>query len=308
MMKTVQPTSVTVEEAVARLVNLAHIPPGFNLSDMMQAFVKDAEVTYHKAKVEKRSAQDLMRYALRVDICKVKLELASKLLVHIKLELENPEQSLLKASACSVNFVRLELKSVGDWAEENFGISLPDWSGKVTSETQSHEHLKWKDVTIKIYKDYRIGCFIGTEVRISAHFRDIDLMGVAKKSPNNLGIILIDMSRGGKYPAASSPKAKEKTAIAKIRRALKKFTGIKKDPFYNINESDGWRPKFTLADEQKNADLRAKKRAIRVDFNQGQRYNNINLDQDAYEDSAGYEERPYDDEDDMAAYWLKGNA
>ena len=307
-MKTVQPTSVTVEEALARLVNLDYIPTGFTLNDMTHAFLDDAQVAYHNAKLEQVSPKDLMRYAIRVDICRAKQALAAHLLEHMKLELEHPENSLLKEAPDSVNFVRLELKSVGHWAEENFGISLPDWSGKTALETPSHEHIDWKDVTLKIYKDYRIGCFIGKEPRITAHFRDIHLMGMAKKTPNNLGIILIDISHGKKFPTAASPKANEKTAIAKIRSALKKLTGITHDPFYHINEHDGWRPKFTLEDDQKNADLRAKKRATRVDFNEGKGYSNISLNHDTYAEREDYEERPYDDEDDMAAHWLKDNA
>jgi len=281
---------------------------------MMQTFVNEAEVAYYNAKLEKLSPKDLRRFSLRVDICKAKLDLALNLLDHIKLELEHPEQSLLKESACSINFVRLELKSVDQWAEEIFGISLPAWTDQIILKSHSQQPMNWKDVTIKIYKDYRIGCFIGKEARITGHFRDIHLMGIAKKTPNNLGIILIDMSHGKKFPAAVSPKANEKTAIAKIRTALKKLTGITQDPFYHINEYDGWRPKFTLEDDQKNADLRAKKRAIRVDFNEGKAYSNMSPNHDDYEEHADCEEhadgeeRPYDDEDDMAAHWLKDNA
>ena len=301
MMKKTQPSSVTIEEAVARLVNLDYVPTGFSLADMSNAFLEDAEVAYHNAKVDKLSIKELMPYAVRVDICRAKLDLASSLLDHIKLELEHPETSLLKESPDSVNYVRLDLESVANWAEANFGISLPDWSGKISVEAHPHEQLEWKDVTIKIYKDYKIGCFIGKEARFNSHFRDIELMGNAKKSPNNLGLILIGMSHSKKFPTASSPEANEKTAIAKLRSALKKLTGISKDPFYPINESDGWRPKFKLEDDQKNADLRAKKRARKVTFDEGKNYSDTRIESD------NYEERPFDDENDSTSQWLKDN-
>ncbi len=303
-MKKVQPISVTLEEAVARLVNLDYIPTGFSLGDMSDAFLEDAEVAYHNAKVDKLSIKELMPYAIRVDICRARLDLASSLLDHMKLELEHPETSLLKESPDSVNYVRLELKSVANWAEEHFGISVPDWSGDVAVEAHPNEQFDWKDVTIKIYKDYKIGCFVGKDLRITSHFRKIGLMGAAKNIPNHQGIILIGMSQGQQIPRASSPKANEKTSVAKIRSALKKLTGISKDPFYPINESDGWRPKFTLEDDQKNADLRAKKRAVNLEYDDKKFYSAAVSD---YEEAEEHNTRPFDNENDDTSQWLRDN-
>jgi len=303
-MKKIQPSSVTVEEAIARLVNLDYVPTGFSLYDMSAAFLEEAEVAYHNAKLDKLPPEELMLFAIRVDICRAKYDLAMSLLEHVKLELEHPETSLLKKSSDSVSYIRLELKSVGNWAENNFGISLPDWSGNVLVEAHPNEQFEWKDVTIKIYQDYKIGCFIGNGPSIKSHFRKIGLMGVAQNTPNKLGGILIGLSRGRKFPEASSPEGKDKKALSNLRNSLKELTNISKDPFYTINEKEGWRPRFKLEDDRNNADLRAKRRAVKVDFDDNRQYTKVTSE---YEAPEGYDVRPFEEENDEASQWLRDN-
>jgi len=45
------PSSLTIEEAVAWMINLDYIPTGFTLLDMMAAFQEQAEVEFHNAKL-----------------------------------------------------------------------------------------------------------------------------------------------------------------------------------------------------------------------------------------------------------------
>jgi hypothetical protein len=230
---------------------------------------------------------------------------------HIKQELANPKTSSLIISPESTSSTRLDLKSVADWSEEKYGISIPDWrilgdSNDIYSVDDVTEHSyeaapSWATVTIKIYKEYSISCFIGKEQKHS-HFRSIGLMGERRNEPNFLGGILLGLSRGVKFPIKTNPECKDKTALSKIRKALKSLTGISAEPFYPINDSDGWKPIFTLIDDRKNADVRAKQRAVHVSYQDVENYQA----ETRYDDEA--ETRSFDvDEDDEAGAWLDKN-
>ena len=58
-MKTSIPSSITVEEAVARLINLDYIPTGFTLDEMTSAFLEEAEVEYQNACLDRSAAGQL---------------------------------------------------------------------------------------------------------------------------------------------------------------------------------------------------------------------------------------------------------
>ena len=126
-MKKSPPTSITVEEAVSRMVNMDYIPTGFSLIEMTEAFLEEAEVDYHNAKVDRVPPEDLKIFALRVDVCHSRRLLAISLLDHIKQELANPKTSTLIISPENTSSTRLELKSVANWSAEKYGISIPDW-------------------------------------------------------------------------------------------------------------------------------------------------------------------------------------
>jgi len=302
-MKKSPPSSITIEEAVSRMVNMDYIPTGFSLIDMAEAFLEEAEIDYHNAKVDRLPPEDLKIFALRVNVCTSRHLLAVCLLDHLKQELANPKTSSLIISPETTSSIRLELKSVANWSAEKYGISIPDWFG---AEDDANVPFNWKDVTIKIYKDYKIGCFFGKEKRAQAHFSDIGLMGKAKKIPNNQGLILIGLSGGHKFPKNSKPEKKDTTAVSKIREALKSLTGISEDPFYPINDSDGWKPIFTLIDDRKNADVRAKQRAVHVSYQDVENYEPEVRSYDTDDDEA--ETRSFDvDEEDEAGAWLAEN-
>ena len=270
------------------------MPTGFSLLDMAEAFLEEAEVDYHSAKVDRVPPEDLKICALRVNVCTSRHLLAVCLLDHLKQELANPKTSSLIISPETTSSIRLELKSVANWSAEKYGISIPDWFG---AEDDANVPFNWKDVTIKIYKDYKIGCFFGKEKRVQTHFNDIGLMGKAKKTPNNQGFILIGLSGGHKFPKNSKPEKKDTTAVSKIREALKSLTGISEDPFYPINDSDGWKPKFKLIDDRNNADVRAKQRAVHVSY---QTVENYQAETKHYDLEDDIEAKSFDDEDDEA--------
>jgi hypothetical protein len=312
-MKKSPPSSITIEEAVSRMVNMDYIPTGFSLLDMAEAFLEEAEVDYHNAKVDRVPPEDLKICALRVNVCTSRHLLAVSLLDHLKQELANPKTSSLIISPETTSSTRLELKSIADWSEEKYGISIPDWhilddvdcmhSVDDVTEHSYEAAPSWATVTIKIYKEYSISCFIGKEQKRS-HFRSIGLMGDRKNEPNFLGGILLGLSRGVKFPIKTNPECKDKTALSKIRKALKSLTDISEDPFYPINDSDGWKPIFKLIDDRKNADVRAKQRAVHVSY---QAVENYQAETKRYDLDDDIEAKSFDDEDDEAGAWLAEN-
>ena len=96
---------------------------------------------------------------------------------------------------------------------------------------------------------------------------------------------MIGLSVGKKFPPTGAIKGKHKTAISRLRDPLRKLTGIESEPFTEFNETDGWKPRFKLTDDRRNADDRAKKAATQTEYIEGSNY---------------------DIEDDPAGEFLKG--
>jgi hypothetical protein len=280
------PSSITLEEAVARMVNLDYIPTGFTLLEMTSAFLEEAEVDYENARIDRLPDDQITSLKTRMDACNARHSLAQLLMVDLRQEIDDSESGLVKVSSDSTSQVRLTLESVASWASDKYGIGIPEWSHAGQDADHSVQTVRWEDITIKIYAEYKIGCFYGNNSRKQSHFRDIGLMGLRKNATNNLGAILIALSRGAKFPTATKPANKDKTALSKLRSALEQLTGISSDPFYAFNEGDGWKPRFKLIDDRRNAHERAKERAIHVALD---------------------EARDFDSEDDTAGDWLEKN-
>ncbi len=295
MTNTTIPSSITVEEAVARMVNMDYIPEGFSLSEMTAAFQEEAEVEYENARRNHESTAQLTRKKIRLEACKARHSLTELLLESVNYELAHPDESLIFRANDTSTKSRLTLASITNWAAESYGIGIPEWPlpALATHDTEGAEQHTtattqggWDDVTIKIYADYRIGYCIGQGKYRNSSFQTIGLMGTRKNGPNFLGGILLGLSMGNKFPNGRNPEGKDKTAISKLRSSLAKLTHISDDPFFRINEADGWKPRFRLIDDRKNADQRAKTTAKHVPL---------------------YEARDFDRENDDADAWLNEN-
>lgn len=298
-MSTSMPLTVTVEDAVARMVNMDYIPDGFSLIEMTAAFLEEAEVEHYNAKINHLPADQIAALQIRMDACKARHSLTQLLLDAIRNEIGNPEGQIVKVSDDSNTEQHITFESLTSWASD-FGIGSLGWaySDANTDNTAIAKKVRWEDVTIKIYADYRIAYFseqTGPK-GIEKTFRDIGLMGKRKNGPNFLGGILTGLSHGEKFPTGNSSKGASATAISKIRSALKQLTGLTSKPFY-FNEGDGYKPHFTLIDDRKNADERAKKRAIHVPLD----------DERDFEDD-GAEAQNFDIENDPAQKWLDENS
>lgn len=264
-----QNQSVTIEEAVARLVNLDYIPTGFTLLEMTAAFLEEAEVEYENARIEHLPQTKLTVLETRLAICRARDELARRLFESLSSELDDRDSTMLVVAEGLAGQTRLKLESVADWAAEEYGIGLPDWLHQGDGANDAAiKDMRWEDVTIKIYADYKIGCRFANGHKSNSSFREIGLMGQRKFNPNFVGGILIGLSMGSKYPSTQSPLPKHATAISKLRTALCQLTGLANDPFLDFNASSGWKPRFILVDDRRNADERARARAQHVELDE----------------------------------------
>ncbi len=117
-------TSITAEEAVALMVNFNGIPDGYSLLDMTDAFREYAEIEFEDARQRCLPDTEIVRYMSRLDAAEARHELAKSLIEHIHQDIAS-KNTILQLSDQSFGKTRLTLKSVEDWAQENYGISLP---------------------------------------------------------------------------------------------------------------------------------------------------------------------------------------
>lgn len=286
-------TSMTYEEAVARMINLAYIPTGFTVLDMTAAYKEVAEVAYENRRHDKVTDDQATALRIRMDACQARHSLAHCILEDLKTAIANSEDSLVIASDDPFAPPRLRLDSVSIWALEHYGISLPeslDAAQDTDDADAPSKSCRWEDVTIKIYAHHNIGYSVENGRYKKSTFQKLNLMGKRKNAPNEPGILLIGLSMGKKFPAGNTAKSKDKTALSKLRRALEQLTRLNKDPFYRFNSGDGWKPRFQLIDDRRNADERAKKRATSENFDDEKQYQQYDSDSDANGEAKDFEE------------------
>lgn len=243
--------SITLEEAVARMVNMDFIPTGFTLLEMTAAFEQEAETEHANARsgylpdgeTGPLSADLIERLRIRLEVCEARNSLAHSLTDAIRRELADPEGSLVSLPGGPSMAQRLTLESLIDWSTNRFGIGTWEWLRAHYQEI-AKQKSRWEKITIKIYADYKIGCFFEDGQRKRSSFQAIGLMGERKIGPNQRGAILVGLSQKKKFPSGNRAQAKDATAISKLRGALVLLTGLTSDPFYPLNEADGWKPRF----------------------------------------------------------------
>ena len=177
---------------------------------------------------------------------------------------------VMTRDSATVDYVRLSKISVAVWAHTKVGIEISDWSPELSAPPEqsaptgspSFAPVSWEQITIKLQTTESFSWSIDNKYQGNKSFSILGLMDKRKKKPNKLAGILVGLAGGKKFPTTRKPAAKDSTAMSKLRGALKQLAGIDFDPFYNINDSDGWRPRFKLIDNRKDADNRAKKKAI----------------------------------------------
>lgn len=266
-----------------------YIPEGLTLVEMTAAFLEEAEVEHHNAIVNLLPASEIAALQIRMDACAARHSLTKFLLEALRNEIKNPEGLIEIVSEDSGIEQHLTFESLTKWASM-YGIGSLGWaySDVDTEKTETFtKSFRWQDVTIKIYANDRVAYFsdkTGPKGKV-ASFQDIGLMGRRKKMPNELGLLLIGLSEKKKYPSGKKSANKHAAAISKLRSALRQLAGLPGEPFY-FNEGDGYKPRFTLIDDRKNADNRAK----------------VNAQHDVFDETKNYKS-----ENDAADDWLVEN-
>ena len=200
------PSSITVEEAVAKMVNMDYIPAGFTLLEMLEAFSEEAEVNHYNASLERLPKDQNTTLKLRVDSCKARLLLTKQLLASLQNEIDHPDDSMIVLAEESSSKQRLTFESVFDWAADKYGIGISRWT-----VDKKLEGIRWEDITIKIWEDNKIGYAIKNGKFTKKHLKEIGLMGKKKLEPNEKHKILMQLSLPKKtFPSAPGNKAENK--------------------------------------------------------------------------------------------------
>lgn len=97
---------------------------------------------------------------------------------------------------------------------------------------------------------------------------------------------MIGLSKGKRFPENVSAAESEITAISKLRNALNNLTGLSGDPFIKFSKDVGWKTRFKLIDDRRNADIRAKNESPHEEFNED-KHSPTTRDYDTEDDNAG---------------------
>ena len=287
---------ISIEDAVSKMINFNYIPSGFTLLEMTEAFMDEAKTQYEIGKFKGIPSDELFRLKYIFKACKARHQLAKALTMQFYSECSTSKD--LTGAIDDLGQIKpvINYPALLEWGPEKYGIDIPETTPAATTiniagqDSTPQPTKLWRDVTIKIYADNRLGFKSGNDSYHSISFNDIDLMGKRKNEPNQLGLILVRLSVGYKFPNRPGPISTDKTSISKLRAILRRIINIDDDPFYQFNTADGWKPKFKLIDDRNNANDRAKQRATHVSY-----------------DDQRDTDRPFEDENDDAADWLNNH-
>lgn len=289
--------ALSVEDAVARLLNIDYIPPGFTLLSLLEAFCDEAECDRDNARATSTSALAKRQTQCRLDACTSRFNLAESLIELLRNEVEmNPNSPLV--SRCPSEPTMVDCFALADWAADRYGISIPTSSITPPTPAQIPAEKTWADVTIKIRANHRIAYSFGNGDWRDKALSDVELINRRQSAPNHQAVILIGLAQGKRFPPQNrkKPESKEAKAITLLRRSLVALTGLKGGHPITFNEADGYKPAFTLIDDRGNADRRAKDRAVHVPLPE---------DGTDVSDDASRSTPDFEDEDDAAGQWLE---
>ena len=255
--------ALTIEDAVALMVNMDFIPDGESVLSMTAAFLEEAEVEYENA--SSHDAYQLKVLKNRMEACAARHSLVQLLTKSLMEDAIYTEDTLIECDDDSTDKNPLvTLNSLSAWAYDRFGIAIPSKEVAVSIATSNARIPSWEDVSIKIYANHKITYSLGSGNWKRSSFLDIGLIGKLKLKPNVLGGILIGLSKRKKYPLNGVVQGRHKKNISGLRRSLENLTGLSTDAFLPVNKADGYMPRFTLIDDRRNADDRAKREAVHV--------------------------------------------
>jgi hypothetical protein len=156
--------SVTIDEAVALLINLDHVPPGHSTIQITSYFLEHAEVAYENAKIGRLPESQIEKLRLNFEVCLARHQMAENLFQQILMEVKNPKESLLEISRDSSITQKLTLDSLIYWAAEKLYIEINLNSTTTTSNsiavTKSEKTQQTKESTRKLNNLYVTFAFL----------------------------------------------------------------------------------------------------------------------------------------------------
>ncbi len=259
--------TISIDAAVARMINLDFIPSGVTLLEVTLALQDFALEEFDSARGN-ATKENLKVLINRATVCKARHMFALCLHDALEQEVNNPENSMIETVYQSTTGPLLNVESVLFWAALNFNIMIPEWK---TVPASAKKITGWEECKIMIYRDFKIG--LHKEGRYSKHlFQDFDLMGRRKHLPNKIGRLLIWLSL--KKPTSTFLGGITRKDISLLREALRQLTGLTGDPFFPLIEKDNYIPRFRIIDDRRNADKRARDLA--------EKYGKVSLEDEAY--------------------------
>ena len=135
----VEPISVSVEEVVAKAVNLGYAPDMGSVDDMLAAFLEDSEyeLSQRGTYIESPTSPDQIQIQIKADadkgavlherVTRKRVELARAIREALTYEI-GKKGSKLKVTNERTPRDRINMKEANEWLREKFGIDLRDWA------------------------------------------------------------------------------------------------------------------------------------------------------------------------------------
>lgn len=120
----------------------------------------------------------------------------------------------------------------------------------------------------------------------------LDLVNRNTGSLNSQGAVLLGLALGRAIPGIEPNRKK----VSRLRLACRKHLGVRDDPFERTQQSNGWQPRFKVADRRGDADERTKRDAER---------RRLSLDQHPHLLDGCRRHADLDQDNDKAAAWLR---
>ena len=114
---------VSADEAVARLLNIDFIPSTYSLETLLAGFSQEANARVETAVRERDQSGSVVIHMNAARICELREEMATYLLMSLRHQAEN---GLLIAKDGRSRTQMFDWEAVKEWAQENFGIVVPE--------------------------------------------------------------------------------------------------------------------------------------------------------------------------------------
>jgi hypothetical protein len=199
--------TITIEDAVARMVNVGKIPIGVSLLDHLDDIVKIAENKLEIARELGVSNQEVQLLERCINAGTARYTFAGELMNHIKWELDTPpKSSVLKVSPESGNTKQLELSSVTEWASVNYGIDRFDYE-ELSNQNRELPNTNTEKLAEKVAKE-GLTAVLAKRLYITFALALEELVS-SKKNPTGFGTaddINVAQTAESLYARTTSPK------------------------------------------------------------------------------------------------------